>query len=61
VNAFVDTLDSAFAMPPSPAGEEFEQAWQTAVTAVLNGEQEAADALAAADEEAQAAIDSAGQ
>lgn len=61
VQAFVDTLDAAFAMPPSPAGEEFEQAWQGAVTAVLNGEQEAADALAAADEEAQAAIDAAGQ
>jgi multiple sugar transport system substrate-binding protein len=61
VNAFVETLDSSFAMPPSPAGEEFEQAWQTAVTAVLNGEMEAAEALAAADEEAQAAIDSAGQ
>ena len=61
VNAFVETLDSAFAMPPSPAGEEFEQAWQAAVTAVLNGEQEAAEALAAADEEAQAAIDAAGQ
>jgi multiple sugar transport system substrate-binding protein len=61
VNAFVETLDSAFAMPPSPAGEEFELAWQGAVTAVLNGEQEAAEALAAADEEAQAAIDAAGQ
>ena len=61
VNAFVDTLDSAFAMPPSPAGEEFEQAWQSAVTSVLNGEAEAAEALAAADEEAQAAIDAAGQ
>ena len=61
VNAFVETLDSAFAMPPSPAGEEFEQAWQTAVTAVLNGDMEAAEALAAADEEAQAAIDAAGQ
>ena len=61
VNAFVETLDSAFAMPPSPAGEEFEQAWQSAVTAVLNGEAEAAEALAAADEEAQAAIDAAGQ
>jgi multiple sugar transport system substrate-binding protein len=61
VNAFVETLDSAFAMPPSPAGEEFEQAWQGAVTAVLNGEMEAAEALAQADEEAQAAIDGAGQ
>lgn len=61
VNAYVETLDSAFAMPPSPAGEEFEQAWQGAVTAVLNGEMEAAEALAAADEEAQAAIDAAGQ
>ena len=61
VQAYVDTLDSAFAMPPSAAGEEFEQAWQAAVTAVLNDEQEAAEALAAADEEAQAAIDAAGQ
>ena len=61
VQTYVETLDSAFAMPPSAAGEEFEQAWQGAVTAVLNGEQEAADALAAADEEAQAAIDAAGQ
>jgi multiple sugar transport system substrate-binding protein len=61
VNAFVETLDAGFAMPPSPAGEEFEQAWQAAVTAVLNGEQEAAEALSAADEEAQSAIDAAGQ
>lgn len=61
VQAYLDTLDSAFAMPPSPAGEEFELAWQSAVTAVLNGEAEAAEALARADEEAQAAIDSAGQ
>ena len=53
VNAFVETLDSAFAMPPSPAGEEFEQAWQAAVTAVLNGEQEAAEALALASDKVQ--------
>jgi multiple sugar transport system substrate-binding protein len=61
VNAYVETLDAAFVMPASPAGEEFEQAWQGAVTAVLNGEMEAAEALAQADEEAQAAIDAAGQ
>ena len=61
LDAYLDTLDAAVAMPPSPAGEEFQQAWQTAVTAVLNGEMEAAEALAAADEEAQAAIDAAAE
>jgi multiple sugar transport system substrate-binding protein len=57
--AYVDTLDAALVTPHSPAGEEFQQAWQTAVTAALNDEMSVADALAQADEEAQAAIDDA--
>jgi multiple sugar transport system substrate-binding protein len=46
-------------MPASPAGSEFKQAWQDAVNRVLAGEQTAAEALAQAQLEAQAALDKA--
>ncbi|HEX2222017.1 MAG TPA: extracellular solute-binding protein [Candidatus Limnocylindria bacterium] len=60
VDAVLESQDSAFAFPPSPAGEEFTQALQDAVNAALTGEDPAA-ALQAADEEAQAAIDAAAE
>jgi multiple sugar transport system substrate-binding protein len=60
VDAYVATLDSARAMPPSPAAEEFRQAWIDAVTAVLQGDMEPEEALQRADQEAQSAIDAAG-
>jgi multiple sugar transport system substrate-binding protein len=46
-------------MPANPAGDEFEQAWQDEVNKVLTGDKEPADALADAQEAAQAALDEA--
>jgi multiple sugar transport system substrate-binding protein len=60
VQAYLDSLETAFYLPTSPAAEEFRRAWIGAVTSVLNGEAEPEEALRQADEEAQAAIDSAG-
>ncbi len=51
--------DNTFTMPANPAGEEFQTAWQEAVNRVLNGQQEPAEAMAQAQEEAQAALDKA--
>jgi multiple sugar transport system substrate-binding protein len=51
--------DNTFTMPANPAGEEFQTAWQEAVNRVLNGEQEPQEAMAQAQEEAQAALDKA--
>lgn len=59
VQVLVDAMENAFSMPANPAGAEFRQAWQDAVNRVLAGEQSAADALAQAQEEAQAALDNA--
>ena len=53
--------DHTFALPAMPAGNEFESAWQDAVNRVLNGQQEPAEAMAEAQEEAQAALDDAWQ
>jgi multiple sugar transport system substrate-binding protein len=61
VQVVLETQDAAFATPPSPAGAEVEQAWRAAVDQVLTGGMAATDALAQADQEAQAAIDQAGQ
>jgi multiple sugar transport system substrate-binding protein len=61
VQVVLDTQDAAFATPPSPAGAEVEQAWRAAVDQALTGGMAAADALAQADQEAQSAIDQAGQ
>jgi multiple sugar transport system substrate-binding protein len=60
VQVLSDVQAAAFSLPPSPAGAEVKQAWMDAAQRVLNGEQSAADALARAQEEAQAAIDAAG-
>jgi multiple sugar transport system substrate-binding protein len=51
--------DQTFTLPANPAGAEFETAWQDAVNRVLNGQQEPAEALAQAQEEAQSALDEA--
>jgi len=59
VKVLVEVQDYAFSMPASPAGSEFKQAWQDAVNRVLAGEQTAAEALAQAQLEAQAALDKA--
>jgi multiple sugar transport system substrate-binding protein len=59
VEVLRDVQSAAFSLPPSPAGAEVKQAWMDAAQRVLNGEQSAADALARAQEEAQAAIDAA--
>jgi multiple sugar transport system substrate-binding protein len=60
VDAVLESQDAAFAFPPSPAGEEFNQALMDAVNNALAGEDPAA-ALQAADEEAQAELDNAAQ
>jgi multiple sugar transport system substrate-binding protein len=51
--------ENTFALPANPAGEEFEAAWQDGVNRVLNGQQEPAEAMAQAQEEAQSALDDA--
>jgi multiple sugar transport system substrate-binding protein len=60
LDAYNSTLDTSFAMPPTPAAEEFRQAWIDAVNKVLEGSAEPAAALQQAQQEAQSAIDSAG-
>ena len=51
--------DHTFSMPANPAGNEFEQAWQDGVNRVLNGQQSPEEAMAQAQDEAQAALDEA--
>ena len=60
VQIVLDTQDAAFSLPASPAAAEFDAAWRDAVDRVLTGDEDPAAALQAADEEAQAALDSAG-
>lgn len=57
VSKMYEANDSTFSLPANPADAEFRQAMFDAVNAVLNGEAEPADALAAAQEEAQNALD----
>lgn len=57
VQTVVEVQENAFALPPSPAAAEFENAWTSAVTAVVNNEGEAEPELAEAQQTAQAAID----
>jgi multiple sugar transport system substrate-binding protein len=57
----LEVAENAVAQPANPAAEEFKSIWQEAVQRVLNEGVPAAEALADADEEAQAAIDGAGQ
>jgi multiple sugar transport system substrate-binding protein len=59
VSVALEVMDHAFSIPPNPAGAEFRQAWMDAVNRVLNGEQTAEEALAQAQQEAQAALDEA--
>ncbi|MBN2472442.1 MAG: extracellular solute-binding protein [Anaerolineae bacterium] len=59
VQVILSTMDAAYTIPSNPAGAEFKQAWQDAVNRVLNGEQTAAESLAQAQAEAQAALDEA--
>ena len=59
IAAMYEANDHTFAMPANPAGDEFEQAWQDEVNKVLTGDKEPADALADAQEAAQAALDEA--
>lgn len=59
VQAVLDAQDSAFAVPASPAGEEFRQIVLDAIDQVLTGG-DPAQVLQQADQEAQDAIDNAG-
>jgi multiple sugar transport system substrate-binding protein len=59
IDAMYEANDATFALPANPADNEFETAWQDAVNRVLNGQQEPADALAQAQDEAQKALDDA--
>ncbi|PWR06647.1 sugar ABC transporter substrate-binding protein [Micromonospora acroterricola] len=51
--------DAAFAMPASPAGAEFDKAYYDAVNRVLAGQEQPAQALRRAQQEATAALDKA--
>ena len=59
VQTVLSVQDVAFATPPSPAGAEFQKAWQDAVNRVLAGQMEPAAAMERAQREAQAALDKA--
>ena len=59
VAAMYEANDHTFALPANPAGDEFEQAWQDEVNKVLTGGKDPAEALAAAQEAAQKALDEA--
>ncbi|MEU0534733.1 hypothetical protein [Amycolatopsis tolypomycina] len=59
VRTVLKAQESAFTMPASPAGSEFKTAWQNAVDRVLSGEQQPAEALRQAQQEAQRALDAA--
>ncbi|MEU5263268.1 extracellular solute-binding protein [Amycolatopsis sp. NPDC021455] len=59
VRTVLRAQETAFTMPASPAGSEFKTAWQNAVNRVLSGEQQPADALRQAQQEAQRALDAA--
>jgi multiple sugar transport system substrate-binding protein len=59
VEKIYEANDNTFSLPANPAGEEFESAWQDAVNRVLNGQQEPAEAMKQAQEEAQTALDEA--
>jgi multiple sugar transport system substrate-binding protein len=59
VEKIYEANDNTFSLPANPAGEEFETAWQDAVNRVLNGQQEPAEAMEQAQEEAQTALDEA--
>jgi multiple sugar transport system substrate-binding protein len=60
LDAFLSTHENAFAMPSTPAAEEFRQAWIDGVNRALEGTADPAASMQQAQQEAQAAIDSAG-
>ena len=59
VQTVLTTQESGFSEPALAAGEEFKAAWQNAVNRVLEGKQKPAQALAEAQQQAQAALDKA--
>jgi multiple sugar transport system substrate-binding protein len=59
VQLVLETSDSAYSLPAIPGGQEFDTIWRGAVERVLNQGVSAAEALAQADQEGQAAIDDA--
>lgn len=59
VETFLSVQDAAFVIPQSPAAEQVQLAWATAVDAVLNGTADAREALDQAQQEAEAAIEQA--
>jgi multiple sugar transport system substrate-binding protein len=61
VEAMYKANDNTFSLPANPADAEFKTAWQDAVNSVLNGQAEPQEALDAAQEKAQAALDQAWQ
>ncbi len=60
VQVYLDLQDAAFVIPQSVASEEVQQAWASAVDAVLSGNMGAQEALDQAQQEAEDAIASAG-
>jgi multiple sugar transport system substrate-binding protein len=61
VQVVLDEQDSAFTTPASPAASEIKDAWFEAVNQVLAGKASPQDALSAAQDKAQAAIDKAAE
>jgi multiple sugar transport system substrate-binding protein len=60
VESYLSVQDAAFVLPPSPASEEIQLAWATAVDDVLNGNADAQSALDQAQTDAEDAVDQAG-
>jgi multiple sugar transport system substrate-binding protein len=60
VQSYLSVQDAAFVIPSSPASEEIQLAWATAVDAVLNGNADAQSALDQAQADAEAAVEQAG-
>jgi multiple sugar transport system substrate-binding protein len=59
IEATYEANEHTFAMPANPAGAEFESAWQDEVNKVLTGDKTPEEAMAAAQEAAQEALDKA--
>jgi multiple sugar transport system substrate-binding protein len=57
IQATYEANDHTFSMPATPAGQEFESAWQDGVNRVLNGQQSPEEAMKQAQSEAQQALD----
>jgi hypothetical protein len=57
VKVLVSVQDAAFTTPPSPAGAEFKDEWETADNRVLQNGDDVVKVLRAAQRQAQAAID----